>query len=106
MVEPNRLYQTVSKGPYGIRTRAAAVRGRCPRPLDEWAAPGGTSLPTRGGSTGYTATLTGNVRIQITAPAKIAQPRPRMTAFARGAVSLVLIPAKKSATAKRTTQRT
>ena len=26
-----------SKGPYGIRTRAAAVRGRCPRPLDEWA---------------------------------------------------------------------
>jgi hypothetical protein len=25
------------KGPYGIRTRAAAVRGRCPRPLDEWA---------------------------------------------------------------------
>src|SRR5439155_6542288 len=23
--------------PYGIRTRAAAVRGRCPRPLDEWA---------------------------------------------------------------------
>jgi hypothetical protein len=28
------------KGPYGIRTRAAAVRGRCPRPLDEWAARG------------------------------------------------------------------
>ena len=25
------------EGPYGIRTRAAAVRGRCPRPLDEWA---------------------------------------------------------------------
>src|SRR6187399_558340 len=25
------------QGPYGIRTRAAAVRGRCPRPLDEWA---------------------------------------------------------------------
>src|SRR6188472_3911419 len=25
------------RGPYGIRTRAAAVRGRCPRPLDEWA---------------------------------------------------------------------
>ena len=21
--------------PYGIRTRAAAVKGRCPRPLDE-----------------------------------------------------------------------
>ena len=26
-----------SKGAYGIRTRAAAVRGRCPRPLDECA---------------------------------------------------------------------
>ncbi len=40
------------KGPYGIRTRAAAVRGRCPRPLDEWAerrsslARGGNSRPT------------------------------------------------------------
>src|SRR5436305_6866296 len=31
------------KGPYGIRTRAAAVRGRCPRPLDEWA-PRGRSV--------------------------------------------------------------
>src|SRR5439155_11135323 len=29
------------KGPYGIRTRAAAVRGRCPRPLDEWAVAAG-----------------------------------------------------------------
>src|SRR4249920_2693462 len=29
------------EGPYGIRTRAAAVRGRCPRPLDEWALRGG-----------------------------------------------------------------
>ena len=29
--------QEPPKGPYGIRTRAAAVRGRCPRPLDEWA---------------------------------------------------------------------
>jgi hypothetical protein len=28
------------RGPYGIRTRAAAVRGRCPRPLDEWAVAG------------------------------------------------------------------
>src|SRR5919201_415068 len=26
------------RGAYGIRTRAAAVRGRCPRPLDECAA--------------------------------------------------------------------
>ena len=31
------LYPCSAKGPYGIRTRAAAVRGRCPRPLDEWA---------------------------------------------------------------------
>src|SRR5687767_14975910 len=29
--------QASREGPYGIRTRAAAVRGRCPRPLDEWA---------------------------------------------------------------------
>ena len=29
--------QVPLEGPYGIRTRAAAVRGRCPRPLDEWA---------------------------------------------------------------------
>ena len=27
------------EGAYGIRTRAAAVRGRCPRPLDECAEP-------------------------------------------------------------------
>ena len=27
----------VDRGAYGIRTRAAAVRGRCPRPLDECA---------------------------------------------------------------------
>ncbi len=36
-----RLFRCDAKealeGPYGIRTRAAAVRGRCPRPLDEWA---------------------------------------------------------------------
>jgi hypothetical protein len=31
------LEQETREGPYGIRTRAAAVRGRCPRPLDEWA---------------------------------------------------------------------
>src|SRR5207244_9919226 len=36
------------EGPYGIRTRAAAVRGRCPRPLDEWAERG-VSLATRKG---------------------------------------------------------
>ena len=35
--KPNPLSQARLKGPYGIRTRAAAVRGRCPRPLDEWA---------------------------------------------------------------------
>ena len=33
-----QVFQGVEpQGPYGIRTRAAAVRGRCPRPLDEWA---------------------------------------------------------------------
>ena len=30
--------RSAKKGAYGIRTRAAAVRGRCPRPLDECAA--------------------------------------------------------------------
>jgi hypothetical protein len=30
------------RGAYGIRTRAAAVRGRCPRPLDECARRGGS----------------------------------------------------------------
>ena len=35
------------QGPYGIRTRAAAVRGRCPRPLDEWAVRRG-SVPNPG----------------------------------------------------------
>jgi hypothetical protein len=34
--------QDAEKGAYGIRTRAAAVRGRCPRPLDECA--GGFSV--------------------------------------------------------------
>jgi hypothetical protein len=38
MVEPDRLAHAAPKGAYGIRTRAAAVRGRCPRPLDECAA--------------------------------------------------------------------
>src|SRR5206468_1876477 len=33
------------EGPYGIRTRAAAVRGRCPRPLDEWAERGVSVAP-------------------------------------------------------------
>src|SRR6266511_2633928 len=32
-----RRSQEARKGAYGIRTRAAAVRGRCPRPLDECA---------------------------------------------------------------------
>ena len=31
------LPRCTAYSPYGIRTRAAAVRGRCPRPLDEWA---------------------------------------------------------------------
>jgi integrase len=33
----SRITTGYSKGAYGIRTRAAAVRGRCPRPLDECA---------------------------------------------------------------------
>src|SRR6266550_931407 len=37
MVERNRLNRAPLRGAYGIRTRAAAVRGRCPRPLDECA---------------------------------------------------------------------
>src|SRR5579875_205037 len=37
LVEPNAGYFVTQKGAYGIRTRAAAVRGRCPRPLDECA---------------------------------------------------------------------
>jgi hypothetical protein len=38
--KPNPCSQAAFEGPYGIRTRAAAVRGRCPRPLDEWAVAG------------------------------------------------------------------
>ena len=37
MVEPRPANHVTRKGAYGIRTRAAAVRGRCPRPLDECA---------------------------------------------------------------------
>jgi hypothetical protein len=40
MVEPKPLNQKALRGAYGIRTRAAAVRGRCPRPLDECAETG------------------------------------------------------------------
>ena len=40
LAKPNPLSGAAPKGPYGIRTRAAAVRGRCPRPLDEWAVAG------------------------------------------------------------------
>src|ERR671930_1371789 len=36
------------RGAYGIRTRAASVRGRCPRPLDECA--GRFSVATPGNS--------------------------------------------------------
>jgi hypothetical protein len=36
--KPKPCVRAHQQGPYGIRTRAAAVRGRCPRPLDEWAA--------------------------------------------------------------------
>jgi hypothetical protein len=32
-----RIKTASCRGAYGIRTRAAAVRGRCPRPLDECA---------------------------------------------------------------------
>src|SRR5947208_12141547 len=35
--KPKRPDFVTRKGAYGIRTRAAAVRGRCPRPLDECA---------------------------------------------------------------------
>src|SRR5881396_2486522 len=35
--KPKRPHFVTRKGAYGIRTRAAAVRGRCPRPLDECA---------------------------------------------------------------------
>jgi hypothetical protein len=38
-VEPKPLNLVTLEGAYGIRTRAAAVRGRCPRPLDECARP-------------------------------------------------------------------
>ena len=31
------LFDNVSGDPYGIRTRVAAVKGRCPKPLDEGA---------------------------------------------------------------------
>src|SRR5512132_4371273 len=37
MVEPEPANHVTKRGAYGIRTRAAAVRGRCPRPLDECA---------------------------------------------------------------------
>ena len=37
MVERNHPSHAPLRGAYGIRTRAAAVRGRCPRPLDECA---------------------------------------------------------------------
>jgi hypothetical protein len=37
LVERKRLNHVTLEGAYGIRTRAAAVRGRCPRPLDECA---------------------------------------------------------------------
>ena len=45
---PSRIFRK-PQGPYGIRTRAAAVRGRCPRPLDEWAVRRG-SVANRAGT--------------------------------------------------------
>ena len=31
------FFEILSGDPYGIRTRVAAVKGRCPKPLDEGA---------------------------------------------------------------------
>jgi hypothetical protein len=41
--------------PNGIRTRAAAVKGRCPRPLDDGGRLAG-GAPTRGATTDRTKT--------------------------------------------------
>ena len=65
-------FRSSSKGAYGIRTRAAAVRGRCPRPLDECA--GGTdcseaSLPgSRPGGGGPTPIRTSVAAIPAPGP--------------------------------------
>jgi hypothetical protein len=37
---PTRLLLTSERAPNGIRTRAAALKGRCPRPLDDGGAVG------------------------------------------------------------------
>ena len=53
-----------------------------------------------------TATLTGEVAIQIAVPRKTAQPIASIATRSLGEVSLVLMPAKNSAEAKRTTPST
>ena len=50
--------------------------------------------------------LTGEVAIQIVVSRKTAQPMPSIATRSLGAVSLVLMPAKNSADAKRTTPST
>ncbi len=67
-----------------------------------------TRCPLGGGSAGpaQTATLTGEVAIQIAVPRKTAHPIESITTRSLGDVSFVLIPAKKSAEANRTTPST
>jgi hypothetical protein len=62
--------RSTGKGPYGIRTRAAAVRGRCPRPLDEWA---GERRVANGGAR-YTADSGSRVSSRSSKPRRIASP--------------------------------
>ncbi len=60
--------------PYGIRTRAAAVRGRCPRPLDEWAVRRGSVPNPAGSAHADAAALDGNYGGAATGPLSPARP--------------------------------
>jgi hypothetical protein len=71
LVNPIRLDFVTQKGAYGIRTRAAAVRGRCPRPLDECAATShfsGSTPPVPSPAEGGSRRNTGSPMLPVPPP--------------------------------------
>jgi hypothetical protein len=83
-----------------------ALVGECVRDVRLDSLPDRVDDAVDGGLSIQIERLTGNVASQITAPRKTAKPSPSNTRRSSGVPSFVLMPAKKSTDAKRTTPST